>query len=41
MTKMADKAKVDAPGNYRLHKLNAVKNEGKKTVTIPGHVRAS
>jgi len=40
-SKMADKAKVNAPGNYRLHKLNAVKEEGKKTVTIPGHVRAS
>ena len=40
-SKMADKAKVNSPDNYRLHKLNAIKEEGKKTVTIPGHVRAS
>jgi hypothetical protein len=40
-SKMADKAKVNAPDNYRLHKLNAIKDEGKRTVTIPGHVRAS
>ena len=39
--KMAEKAKVNAPDNYRLHKLSAIKDEGKKHSTIPGHVRAS
>ena len=28
------------PENYRLHKLEAVKNEGQSNM-IPGHVRAS
>ena len=36
--KMNQQAKV--PENYRLHKLEAVKNEGKSNM-IPGHVRAS
>ena len=36
--KLMQKAKV--PENYRLHKLDAVKNEGQSNM-IPGHVRAS
>ena len=40
--KMAEKARVAAPDNYRLHKLDAIKEDGKKKgATIPGHVRAS
>jgi hypothetical protein len=36
--KLLEQASV--PENYRLHKLEAVKNEGKSNM-IPGHVRAS
>jgi len=40
--KMAEKARVNAPDNYRLHRLDALKEDGKKKgATIPGHVRAS
>jgi DNA polymerase elongation subunit (family B) len=40
--KMAEKARVNAPDNYRLQRLDAIKDEGKKKgATIPGHVRAS
>ena len=41
--KMAEKAIVNAPDNYRLHKLKAIEKEakGKGKGTIPGHVRAS
>jgi DNA polymerase elongation subunit (family B) len=41
--KIAEKAIVNAPDNYRLHKLKAIEKEakGKGKGTIPGHVRAS
>ena len=40
--KMAEKARVQSPDNFRVNKMAAIATEGKKKgATIPGHVRAS